>query len=92
MDINNGLGVPLVDSISVELHPAVVNYHLVELDGSTQNVLGALGVDFGLGGHLMERFSIDVEEEVVGLHIVAKLNLPHELIVLQIHWEQARVG
>ena len=88
MDIDNrqlvDLFVPLVNSISIELRPAVVNYHLVEHDGATYNVLGALGVDLGLGGHLVERFSVDEKQEVVSGQVIVEGDLPLQIVVLYI--------
>ena len=96
MDIYYGLlldlPAPLFYAVGGVLRPAINYYHIVERDGACQDVLRAFGVEFHLCGHLMEGLAVDVEQELVSRHVIAKLNFPLELIVLNAQWEQTRLG
>ena len=96
MDIDYGLllylPVPHFYAVGGVLRPAIDYYHIVETDGAPCNVLGALGVDLHLRWHLVEGLAVDVEQEVVGRHVIAKRNFPLELIVLNDQREQTRFG
>ena len=84
---------PFFNNFRVDLRPTIDYSHFVEHDSSCYDVLGALrGVDLGLDGHLVEGFIVDVQQEVVILHIVTKRNLPIKAIVLNMQREQARLG
>ena len=60
----------------------------IQLDGAVSDVLGALGVDLVLSGHLEEWFAVDGEEEFVGGQIIVEDDFPLQLLVLQDQWEQ----
>ena len=61
----------------------------VEDDSASCDVLGAFFVDLGLEGHLREGDTVDVQKEGISERGIIQDDLPVELTVLELHWEQS---
>ena len=64
----------------------------VEHDTALFDVLGSFFVDLSLEGHLREGDTIDGQKEGICEHGIIQNNLPVELAVLELDWEQIRLS
>ena len=59
---------------------------------TSNNILVAFFVDFGLEGHFRERDTVDGQKEGIFERGIIQDNLPVELIVLELDWKQTRLS
>ena len=60
---------------------------LIELHGAALNALGSARADLCLVGHLEEGNIVDMQNELVCLHVVVERQFPGEKVVLKLQQE-----
>ena len=83
--------VPIANGVGGVLMKAIANFFPVQLDGAACDVLGALGVDLVLEGHVLEVDAVDLEKKDLSGQVVAEDDLPLEVIVRDFQREQSRL-